>query len=700
MQEGVPCVAPDDADSGSVPLPLYANLLLAIGLIALSGLFSGLTLGLMSLDLVQLRILTEGGEDYERKYAQQIMPLREKGNLLLCTLLLGNTVVNAFLAILLADITSGTIGLVLSTTLILLLGEITPQSICTRYGLIIGAKTVPVTKLFLFLLYPIAKPISMVLDRVLGKEIGNIYSRDELQALIRYHVREPVAALESGLTHDEHKILVGTLNYKDRMVKDVMTLLDRMFMLEADMKLTFENMLLVYKSGYTRIPVYEGEQHNIVGILFVKDLILVDPDDEIDIKTVLAFHGSKSVKYILDTTSLNDVFRMFKMSYSHIMIAVRLTDQSQMPSGGNINNQTFLTSAKKQVTGIITLEDVLEEVIQAEIVDESDMFVSNDSQKRVKHGRERPDIAAFMTMFDHRIRDSTRLSNQEVQAVCAFLIANVKEFKPFVDYDQVLDSLVTHHGEVIEVEEHIESSDDLDRLLLGSPHMEEMKPRDIDLHIKQNGQSNSRDEHSVTLYHKGEQSNWFSLILQGKVLVYAGAEEFLSELGPWNHLGACALTQSLPYNPDYCAVTYGWCRILRISRIDYEKALKFREVNQVIGQRILRQAMSVKSPESEQSKGQQQNKLQDSQLQQQQQQLMSFCEVQGGSQEVEQEYDQVQELERFVEEGELSDDPAPLTPFGQPQHPSPSSQLQTFSHLQLGSRQKQGKGQDKILDVV
>jgi len=68
-----------------------------------------------------------------------------------------------------------------------------------------------------------------------------------------------VAALESGLTHDEHKILVGTLNYKDRMVKDVMTLLDRMFMLEADMKLNFENMLLIYKSGYTRIPVYEGE---------------------------------------------------------------------------------------------------------------------------------------------------------------------------------------------------------------------------------------------------------------------------------------------------------------------------------------------------------------------------------------------------------------------------------------------------------
>eukprot|EP01024_Parvocaulis_polyphysoides_P010812 TRINITY_DN1379_c1_g2_i1.p1 TRINITY_DN1379_c1_g2~~TRINITY_DN1379_c1_g2_i1.p1 ORF type:complete len:503 (+),score=72.33 TRINITY_DN1379_c1_g2_i1:77-1510(+) len=477
------------------------------------------------------------------------------------------------------------------------------------------------------------------------------------------------------------------------MVKDVMTLLDRMFMLEADMKLNFENMLLIYKSGYTRIPVYEGEQHNIVGILFVKDLILVDPDDEIDIKTVLAFHGCKSVKYILDTTSLNDVFRMFKMSYSHIMIAVRLTDQSAMPNGGNINNQTFLSSAKKQVTGIITLEDVLEEVIQAEIVDESDMFVSNDSQKRVKHGRERPDIAAFMTLFDHRIRDSTRLSYTEVQAVCAFLTASVKEFKPFVDYEQVLAGLV-RTGEVIEIEEqHNEPSDDLDRLLLGSPHVEEMKPRDIDLQLRQNDQSNHKDEHAIALYQKGEQSNWFSLILQGKLLVYAGHEEFLSELGPWNYLGASALTQSEPYLPDYSAVTYGWCRVLRISKTDYDKALKVREVNQVIGQRILRQALSGtnKTMATDSTKGQQNQTTSDQQLNIQQQQLLQFYQEQGDQSVQEVEHDAIEgELERFLEEGELSD----ATPFyPQSQSPLPSIQPQPQSRLS-------SKEQDKILNVV
>jgi len=70
------------------------NILIACALLLLSGLFSGLTLGLMSLDMVSLEILSESGEEMERVYAKKIIPVRAKGNLLLCTLLLGNTMVN------------------------------------------------------------------------------------------------------------------------------------------------------------------------------------------------------------------------------------------------------------------------------------------------------------------------------------------------------------------------------------------------------------------------------------------------------------------------------------------------------------------------------------------------------------------------------------------------------------------------------
>ena len=79
---------------GSTRTPTWTNLLIAFFLLCMSGLFSGLTLGLMSLDMVSLEILRDGGEGEERAYAAKIIPIREKGNLLLCTLLLGNTMVN------------------------------------------------------------------------------------------------------------------------------------------------------------------------------------------------------------------------------------------------------------------------------------------------------------------------------------------------------------------------------------------------------------------------------------------------------------------------------------------------------------------------------------------------------------------------------------------------------------------------------
>lgn len=72
-------------------------------------------------------------------------------------------------------------------------------------------------------------------------------------------------------------------------VKDVMTALEHCFLLEVRSRLNFATMLAIYKSGFTRIPVYESSRQNIKGILYAKDLILVDPDDETELSAVLAF---------------------------------------------------------------------------------------------------------------------------------------------------------------------------------------------------------------------------------------------------------------------------------------------------------------------------------------------------------------------------------------------------------------------------
>lgn len=90
--------------------------------------------------------------------------------------------------------------------------------------------------------------------------------------------------------------------------------------------------------------------------------------------------------------------------------------------------------------GVITLEDVLEEVIQDEIIDETDNFENNEHSIPVvrRPGRDRPDVSAYLALFEHKIREQNKLSAAEVQAVSAFLLTAVPEFAIFASVDTVL----------------------------------------------------------------------------------------------------------------------------------------------------------------------------------------------------------------------------------------------------------------------
>lgn len=312
----------------------WLDLTIAGGLICASALFSGLTLGLMSLDLSALSVLAEAGDAREREYANKIIPLRRNGNLLLCTLLIGNTVVNSGLSILLSKLTDSYVSVLASTALIVVFGEIAPQAICSRHGLFIGSRTRFVTWACVGVFFFLAWPISKVLDWLLGREVGTMYSREELKHLIKLQVNEGAHRSGDGIDADEHNLLAGNmllttvclwdtahlslpeqciqvphiaevpccagaLEYSNKEVKDVMTPIEKVFMLEASTKLTFDAMLEIYKSGYTRIPVYDGtvSKDRVISVLYVKDLILVDPDDEIEVQTVVSFRYGPTIRF-------------------------------------------------------------------------------------------------------------------------------------------------------------------------------------------------------------------------------------------------------------------------------------------------------------------------------------------------------------------------------------------------------------------
>ena len=121
----------------------------------------------------------------------------------------------------LADLTSGTIGFVVSTFMIVIFGEILPQATCQRYSLAIGSKLVWLVRVFIVLLYIIAKPIALVLDKVLGAEIGEVHNKKELLEVVRFHQQTNV------LDDDQARVIEGALKFDEKKVKDVMTPLDK-----------------------------------------------------------------------------------------------------------------------------------------------------------------------------------------------------------------------------------------------------------------------------------------------------------------------------------------------------------------------------------------------------------------------------------------------------------------------------------------
>lgn len=230
--------------------PLYVQIIMIVLLIIMSAFFSGLTLGLMGLDKTGLEIVMEGDDERFKEYATKIYPLRKRGNLLLCTLLLGNVAVNSLLSILTADKFGGTVGLLSSTFLIVIFGEITPQAFCQRYSLEVGSAMVPVVRVILVLLYPIAFPLSYALDKALGEELATTYSSSEMLKLLQIHVAEEV------MHPDTATAMKGALKFKDLTVKEVMTPVAMTFMLSAEERLTFETIAKIFKTGYSRIPIY------------------------------------------------------------------------------------------------------------------------------------------------------------------------------------------------------------------------------------------------------------------------------------------------------------------------------------------------------------------------------------------------------------------------------------------------------------
>ncbi|KAJ2704810.1 hypothetical protein H4R19_005196 [Coemansia spiralis] len=354
----------------------------------------------MSLDQINLRILATSGTPQQRACAQRIQPIRQNGHWLLVSLLLANTIVNEALPIAMNSVLGGggVLAVVVSTAAIVLFGEIIPQSLCARHGLAIGAYFAYPVRVLQLLLAPLAYPVALLLDWVLGPSHSAIFKRAQLKELVSLSD----AAHGGNLSADEITIIRGALELRDKLVADVMTELDSVYMVDTHARLDRALLAEMVRHGHSRVPVFSGRREDIVGVLLVKSLVLLDPDDCTPVSEVTI----EPAPLVTTDVSLYDILNAFQEGGSHMAIVMgppprRHTPLFAAPAPSSApvrpaGADAPLLSAPPRVhasasairemyvpMGIVTLEDVIEELIQEEIVDETDVFIDIHKHVRV-----------------------------------------------------------------------------------------------------------------------------------------------------------------------------------------------------------------------------------------------------------------------------------------------------------------------------
>jgi hypothetical protein len=160
--------------------------------ISQSAMFSGLNLAFFSISKLSLEIES----NKNNKHALKVVRLRQDSNFLLTTILWGNVGVNVLLTLLSNSVMVGVTAFIFSTFVITFLGEIIPQAYFSRHAMRIASLLSPILRFYQFLLFPIAKPSSLILDKWLGSEGIQYFQEKELQELLKIHMNAPETDIE------------------------------------------------------------------------------------------------------------------------------------------------------------------------------------------------------------------------------------------------------------------------------------------------------------------------------------------------------------------------------------------------------------------------------------------------------------------------------------------------------------------------
>ncbi len=357
------------------------QIIVLIVLLFLSGFFSSAETALFSISRTKARHLAKDNN----KAFILIKQMKDDPHRLLSTVLIGNNVVNVGAASLATSITihyftNYAVGVATGamTFLILVFGEVLPKSMATRNNVLIARMTIYPIYWFSVICYPILLFLNFI-PKLTGKiKKTPTVTEEELMTFVE------VVEEEGEIKEEEKELIHNIFEFDDTNASEIMTPRGDMFVIDAHEKPDFEKII---ESGFTRIPVIEGDVDHIIGILNIKDLFLhiITSGNEIDVRTIMT-----PPYFVPENKKLDKLLHQFKKRKHHLAIVV---DEH----GG--------------VSGLITLEDALEELV-GEISDETD--------------KEEPHIVK------HKAKDWVVLGKSDIDEVNNMIGMEIPESK---DYD-------------------------------------------------------------------------------------------------------------------------------------------------------------------------------------------------------------------------------------------------------------------------
>lgn len=324
-----------------------SQLITILVMVFLSAFFSSSETALVTVNKIRMKNLAENGD----KRAAKVLKVTSDSGKMLSAILIGNNIVNIFassLATILAIDIFGDIGSGIATgaltLVILIFGEVTPKTMATIKADAMALAIAGIIDILMFVLTPVIFIINQLASVVLWilhvnpNEADKAMTEDEIRTIVD-------ESQESGAIEDEEREMIhNVFDFGDSLAKEVM--IPRIDMTFVHVDASFEELIEIYRENkYTRLPVYEESTDHVIGIINMKDVILIENEEEFSIRHIL-----REPYFTYEHKNTSDLF--VEMRKSSIPLAIVLDEYGV-------------------TAGLVTLEDLLEEIV-GEIRDEYD----------------------------------------------------------------------------------------------------------------------------------------------------------------------------------------------------------------------------------------------------------------------------------------------------------------------------------------